>query len=308
MLAKLFNILCCVFFACTTLIFTPQVIADTISYSVENVPNPRLQDRFLHVSDPSTLLSDNTVTYINKKLISLENQQGIQSAVVMLPSIGKKDAFEFSQELFRSWGIGSKSKNDGLLVLYIDDQHYIRFHTGYGLEGSLPDAICKRIQMQNMIPYFKQGKIDDGMKAGIDAICLRLNDPQNTTIDDIPKEDDDDFELFLYVTLGTICVILLSAGGVIFHNLNRKCPHCGKRRTLKTINQEEVSGVKHKWMYITKKCSNCGYETVIKYDISGRGSSFNDHDSSNFGGSSGGGSGGSYGGGSSGGGGAGSHW
>ena len=73
---------------------------------------------------------------------SLEKKTGIQAIVVMLPSIGDEDIFEFSQKLFRHWGIGEKKRNNGLLVVYVSDQRTIRFHTGYGIEGSLPDAKC----------------------------------------------------------------------------------------------------------------------------------------------------------------------
>ena len=57
-----------------------------------------------------------------------------------------------------------------LLVLFVLDQKKVTFETGYGLEGIIPDAICKRIQYQSMIPEFKKGDYDAGMFAGIQRI------------------------------------------------------------------------------------------------------------------------------------------
>ena len=72
--------------------------ANTVeSYSVDTIPNPRLKNFNFHVSDPDSLLSQNTVDDINSKLSTLEHETGIQSAVIMLPSIGNNDIFEFSQ-------------------------------------------------------------------------------------------------------------------------------------------------------------------------------------------------------------------
>ena len=297
----------CFFLLSATMSFANANAAE--SYSVDTIPNPRLKDINLHVSDPASLLSPNTVDYINSKLSSLERKTGIQSAVLMLPSIGSNDLFEFSQELFRTWGIGNKKQNNGLLIVYVDDQHSIRFHTGYGLEGSLPDAICKRIQINNMIPFFKQGNQDAAMKAGIDAVCLRLSDADTSSqseskaLSGEEKEDsDDDFELTLYAVVGTIAVILFGAGGVIVYNIFRKCPNCGKRGTLKTIQEQEVTKHNRDFLYVTKKCTHCGYEILLKYDVTGQ-----DNDSGGSSGNSGS-SGGGYGGGSSGGGGSSSHW
>lgn len=302
-LKKIVNLLFCSFFclALSIAYADPAITSDTLQ-------NPRLQDRSLHVADPALVLQKESIAEINSRLTDLEQKTGIQSAVVMLPSIGDLDVFEFSQELFRKWGIGHKDKDDGLLVVYVSDQHVIRIHTGYGLEGLLPDAICKRIQMQSMIPFFKVGNVDEGMKKGIDDLCTRLEDSEASSAKDT-SEEDSEFIITMITIIGTIIVILLIAAAVILHDFLRKCPQCGKRGTLKTVKEDTVDGIKHRWLYVTKKCRNCGYETIIKYDATDR--NINNHQSgggSSGGGFSGGGNGSSFGGGSSGGGGASSRW
>lgn len=229
----------------SSLIFTLSAFASDF-YTVDTVPNPRLENTSFHVSDPASLLTHDTVSYLNEKLTQLEKDTGIQSAVVVLPSVGDSDVFEFSQELFRKWGIGHRDKNDGLLLTYVEDQHIIRFHTGYGLEGVLPDAVCKRIQQQKMIPFFKEGKINEGMRAGIDALYERLaaegkseSDEESSGVD----SDDDDFLITLVTIISTVVLIFVVAAGVMLWNLFEKCPNCGRRKTLKKISEKEKSTI-----------------------------------------------------------------
>src|ERR1035437_1132104 len=71
-----------------------------------------------------------------------------------------------------------QKKDNGLLVLFVLDQRKVTFETGYGLEGVLPDAICKRIQYQSMTPEFKNGNYDAGFLAGIQRIGSTIrNEP-----------------------------------------------------------------------------------------------------------------------------------
>ena len=288
------------------------------SYNVDTVPNPRLENTAFHVSDPSSLLHKDTVTYLNEKLTALEKETGIESAVVILPSIGDEDVFELSQELFRKWGIGHKDKNDGLLITYLEDQHVIRFHTGYGLEGSLPDATGKRIQQRDMIPYFKKDNLDEGLKAGIDAVYKRLVSDSDTKDADTKEsstkantdnaDDDDDLVITLITIVVTVVLILIVAIGVMLYHKFEKCPQCGKRGTLKTIKKKTKHKHHRSYLKVTRRCSNCGYEVVNSYDLDDDDDSHY-FSSGGFGGSSGGSSfGGGFSGGSSGGGGASSRW
>ncbi len=152
-------------------------LAQAQSYTVESVPNVKV-DSNNYVSNPDGILSAETVNAMDQQLRELEARTTAQVAVVVLNSIGEQDIFNFAQELFTKWGIGQSQKDNGLLVLLVMDQHTVRFHTGHGLEGILPDVICKRIQEQDMVPLFKEGKYDEGMRAGMDHVVRIISDPR----------------------------------------------------------------------------------------------------------------------------------
>lgn len=292
--------------------FAIAYAASLEAYTINNVPNVRLQDKRQYTSDPAGLLSQQARDSINTYLAALERETNIETAVVMLPSIGEADPFEFGHSLFRHWGIGKKKSNKGLLILYIEDQRSIRFVTGYGIEGTLTDAMCKRIQERYMVPAFKEGKRDLGMVMGVKAVSKTL---KNESFDSEADDDEDIAAMIIFMVI----VIALFFVMVYFTSIRKsRCPQCGKR-TMKVRSTDHY----HKnGKYFKKEvfvCENCGKVDVRTEEEHGDGDDTTDaliaggFLSSMFGrggGSYGGGSfgGGSFGGGSSGGGGAGSSW
>jgi uncharacterized protein len=243
------------------LVFAPilAIGAEDKAYSIESVPNVYAQDRRLHVSDPNGLLMQETQAEINRMLTLLEDSTGIQSMVVMLPSIGHEDIFDFAHNLFRHWGIGNKESNNGMLIVYVADQRKIRFTTGYGLEGILPDAMCKRIQSRYMIPHFREGNTDLGMLEGTKAVVGVLDGSMKA---DNTEEEASLWEILL--TLGAIMFIFVVPIWLI-HRQEHTCPKCAKAGTLKLVSQTSTPTRKGKLIRKTLLCSNCGHTVVREY-------------------------------------------
>ena len=240
-------------------------------------------------------------------LYRLEEKTGIETVVAALPSIGEVEAFDFCHELLNTWGVGKKGKDNGLVVLLVVDQRMIQFYTGYGLEGDLPDAICKRIQVQDMIPYLKDNKWDEGMLAGMTKVVGRLDG----SMEKEEEESGGDIALlyFLLSTFGFAGILMYFAW--LSDRRQRKCPSCGQH----TLKQESTrllyKSSSSKTYEVTYVCSNCGHQVKRKrttYNSVSNGGG-GPIIIGGGGGFSGGGSiGGSFGGGMGGGGGAGSHF
>ena len=278
-------------------------------YTPDNLPKVHLQSKYRYLCDPEGILSPAATDSIDRMLYRLEQQTGIETVVAVVPSIGQAECFDFCHELLNSWGVGKKGKDNGLVILLVTDQRCIQFYTGYGLEGVLPDAICKRIQVQAMIPYLKDGQWSEGMVAGIRATCARLDGSMEN---DSPDNAEDDFWPVLLMFGFIIFCILIVA---LATRAASKCPNCGKHK-LQRVSSQVVSihnGVKTE--EVTYLCRHCGH-VVTRRERHGSdnyrggrgggpvifgGGGF-------FGGGGGGFSGGSFGGGSGGGGGAGSRF
>lgn len=290
-----------------------QLNAQEKIYTVDNIPNVHLQNKMQYVSNPTGILSQKACDEINQMLYALEQQTGIETVVAVLPSIGNEDCFDFSHQLLNKWGVGKKEKNNGLVILLVTDQRCVQFYTGYGLEGVLPDAICKRIQTQKMIPYLKDGNWDQGMVAGVQAVCQRLDGSMQNDSDD--SEGDVSPIMMIFIVLGFIIV----AGGIglLKARADSRCPKCGKHQLQRTSTEliSKKNGIKTENVIYT--CRNCGHTVVRQqqsYDNNYRGprgggrGPFIGGFGGGFGGGGGGFSGGSFGGGSGGGGGAGSRF
>lgn len=156
---------------------SPELQAQGVSgtvYTVERVPKVFAEDSLQLFSDPESYMSPNVRDVLNALLTELRSDTGVECAVVLLPSIGERDIEGFATELFRSWGIGSRTLNDGLLILLVLDQRKVRFEVGYGLEGTLPDAVASRIQRKVMIPLLRQGHYADALISGVEAVKQEL--------------------------------------------------------------------------------------------------------------------------------------
>ncbi len=279
------------------------------AFTVKKVPNVRLSDVRLHVSDPASLLSATARDTINSALSALETATGIEVAVVMLPSIGSADPFDFGVQLFRSWGVGKSKSDNGLLILYVEDQHTVRFTTGYGIEGTLPDALCKRIQMRYMIPKFKTGNRDGGMIDGVKSVVAVLDGSMKPD-----NEADDDSWTGALVVLA--CILFMAY--LVVHRRKFPCPQCGAKSLVhKSTDHYRIDGVRYrKDIYVCSKCGKVIVKNTPEDDRDNDGGMGAMLTGMMFGsmlgrggrGGSGGSFGGNFGGGSTGGGGAGSNW
>lgn len=139
-------------------------------YEVKDVPNVQIRDSLRFVSDPGHFLDTSEVEELDNKLHQLRLNFGVDATLVVLSSIGNRTIEDFSVELFRSWGLGNKKTDSGLLILLVMDVHKIFITTGYGIEGVLPDATCSSIIRNRMIPHFKEDAYAEGLMSGIDAI------------------------------------------------------------------------------------------------------------------------------------------
>ena len=126
-------------------------------YTIQEIPMVHLQDRTRYVSNPDNILTPSTVSDIDHILYALEQKTGIQVLVVAVSGIEGGDCFDFAYRLGKENGVGQKERNNGLVILLSTEERCIQFATGYGLEGVLPDAICKRIQNRYMVNHFGKG-------------------------------------------------------------------------------------------------------------------------------------------------------
>lgn len=160
------------------MLLLPGALARTqTAYTVETIPDPKRAGGG-YVSNPDNVIPDTEVQKLNALIAELERNATAQVAIVIVNSIGEDNPKEFATRLFQRWGIGQADKDNGLLIFTVMDQRRTEFETGYGLEGVLPDVICYRIGMQELVPFFREGQYGLGLYAATARIKKTLEDPE----------------------------------------------------------------------------------------------------------------------------------
>ena len=126
------------------------------------------------VVDAAHILSPVAKANLETRLADLESKSTIQLVVATVPSLGGQEIEPYANDLFRFWKLGQAAKNNGVLFLIAPKEHRLRIEVGYGLEGTLTDAISKIIIANAATPRFKAGDFDGGVTRAVDDIITTL--------------------------------------------------------------------------------------------------------------------------------------
>ena len=131
------------------------------------------------VVDQANILTESQKQEISQRILALHQQGKAQIGVVIVPSTGQEDIFDFAMRVAEKWQLGSAKQDNGLLMAIAINDRRIQILTGYGLEGVIPDIVASRIIRNQITPYFKQAQYAQGIDAGLVEIERILNmDPE----------------------------------------------------------------------------------------------------------------------------------
>src|SRR2546430_11764919 len=178
--------------------------------SLAATPVPKLEMR---VTDLAGTLTAPQRDALEAKLADFEKRRGSQVAVLIVPSIGDETIEEFSGRVTDQWQLGRKAVDDGVLFAVAMKERRMRIHTGRGVQGTLTDALSKRIVSDLVAPHFRDGDFAGGIEAGADAIMKAIegeslpapHSPAHGKVDSVSSFGDlAFFALFAIPILGTV--------------------------------------------------------------------------------------------------------
>ena len=226
-------------------------------YTIQDIPMVHLEDRMRYVSNPDNILADSVVTMMDSMLYALEEKTGIQTMVVAVTGIEGGDCFDFAHRLGMEKGVGQQGRDNGLVILLSTEERCVQFATGYGLEGALPDAICKRIQSKYMVPHLGKDDWNTGMLEGIRAVAGYLDGSMTNELQE-EEEHGLGFVLMGLLFLSPVFLILYK----VFKPSTPRCPQCKKRNT--AITATKVLSKTEDYEEVEKQytCQDCGHAFV----------------------------------------------
>lgn len=123
------------------------------------------------VVDLAGVLSRGDQAKIAASLLQFQQTVGPQLQVLVVPSLEDETIEGYSIKVVDKWKLGTKGKDDGVLLLVATESRKVRIEVGRGLEGDLPDVIAGRIIRTGIIPFFKQGQTGAGILVGLGMIA-----------------------------------------------------------------------------------------------------------------------------------------
>ncbi len=126
------------------------------------------------VNDTAGLLSNKTTAALEDMLKVQEDSTSNQVVVLTVTSLEGEEIENFSMRVVETWKLGQKGKDNGVLLLVSKDDRQVRIEVGRGLEGDLTDLTCGRIIRHEIVPRFKEGDYDGGVRAGVESILAAI--------------------------------------------------------------------------------------------------------------------------------------
>jgi uncharacterized protein len=175
-------------------LFAPLIIlaATLIPASVSALDVPKVPTDVPVVDQTNTLTAEQRTDLGN--IIATEREHsGNQIGVLMIPSLQGDALEDYSLRAAREWGIGTKERNNGVLLLVVKNDRKVRIEVGYGLEGALTDLRSGRIIRDRMAPLFQQGKYYEGIKSGLEGITTAIHNEVDPKLSTQPQKKASSF-------------------------------------------------------------------------------------------------------------------
>lgn len=155
-----------------------------------------------YANDFADVLTDETESYINETGRAYQNSDGTQIVVVTVESLEGQAIEDFAYDLFNEWGIGDKTADNGILILFSEGDREIRVEVGDGMEGIFNDAKVGRMLDTLAIPYLSENDFDTGIKNLFDGIVEVCGNPGAYS------EEEQDGDMGWTITVLVILIIL----------------------------------------------------------------------------------------------------
>ena len=191
--------------------FLLSLILFSIGFANAQTIQPR-PDPPMAVNDFGKFLEPFQREALEKKLRDYNDSTSSAIVIITVPDLQGYDISEVAFKYLRQWGIGTKEKNNGVVILVSKAERKANIQTGYGMEGVLLDITAKHIIDEVMVPNFKANDYYRGFDQAVDAIILAARGEYKS---DIKRTDNrrrgTSFQTIFIIII--VIIFLLSRGG-----------------------------------------------------------------------------------------------
>ena len=131
---------------------------------------PRFPPLTGRIVDAANLLTPEDRRGLESELRALEERSTDQLVVYTTPSLQGYPIEDIGYRLGRTWAIGQKGKDNGVILIVAPNERRVRIEVGRGLEPQLTDVMTKLIIENAILPAFRRNDFSGGIKAGVHDI------------------------------------------------------------------------------------------------------------------------------------------
>lgn len=228
------------------------------------------------VNDWAGVLSPAAVSRLETRLQSARDETGVHVVRVTMKRLADHGGAgmridSYAKGLFNQWGIGSKTRNDGVLILVATDDREIRVALGAGYDAVWDNAAQAAID-KGFLPGFRAGQIEAGIEAGVEQVITRIARPfaagQPAAAKEVPARENP----LPFIGFGLVMAVFLlrrHLGDALQHWA--RCPSCGHRGLIRTRGvTQEASATESGLGWRLTRCPACGHEQRDSYRIPSR--------------------------------------
>ncbi len=167
-----------------------------------------------YILDEAGLLNPEEENALEQKMRGYADSTSTQFAIVLVNSTNGRDPYDYAIDIGKTWGVGQKGKNNGVVILAAMQDRKLRIVTGRGIEDVLPDAICKRLINRILKPTFKAGAYYQGLDEATTEMMQRASGEfKNEDSGEEPQGIPPFIIIFLILVIISIIKAIRNRGG-----------------------------------------------------------------------------------------------
>ncbi|MGV3622788.1 MAG: TPM domain-containing protein [Archangium sp.] len=124
------------------------------------------------IVDQAGVLSAQASTDLSARIREHRDASGVQLAVLVVDTTGELAIEDFSAQVMKQWGGGSKARDDGALFVLAVSDRTMRLELGYGLEPLIPDGAASQM-LQALRPSLREANYDAAIGALVADFVFR---------------------------------------------------------------------------------------------------------------------------------------
>jgi uncharacterized protein len=171
-----------------------------------------------YISDYAGVIDPAAKAALEQYCALVEAKTGAQIAVLTIPSLEGEPVEDVANSVFRKWGVGQKTTNEGVLLLLATQDRRMRLEVGYGLEPILPDGFSGSV-LRAMSPFLRESRYGEAVTEAVQTIGTRIAQAKGVTIEGSlpraarPSSRSTPFPLIVFGVMMLLWVIGAMRGG-----------------------------------------------------------------------------------------------